>query len=210
MKGLFVAKPKGKEKYNNRQERARDLNRKLEEEIAEKKEVEKKLCECYEYLGIVNRQLAIVMNLGKDCNGKKGKKIIDFVLRSAQSLSGADSVVFYRCNELNGKLHLISSVGVDESLILKKFSVTDCRSLETLWQEKIRMHGKVENRELEKFGLDATKEKYFLALPILENEKIIGVLFLGFKNKDNLTAQELDFYGLFSIQASFLITASKN
>ena len=202
------AVPKVKEEVSYWQKKSEELKNELRQEAMKRTDAEKSLSECYEYLGVVNRQLAVLLNLGKDGNGKKGKSITNFILESALNLSGAKFAAFYNYNESGGELHLVASVGIEESSIAKNFIGLDCETLRPLFTEKVRVHGKIKNKELEKAGLNS-KAKFFLALPIVANEKIIEVLFLGFDNKESVTTQELDFYEVFSMQASFLISSSR-
>lgn len=181
------------------------VSKKLEKEILEKNEIENKLIECYKYLGTINRQLAILLDFGKNGNEGNGKYGIDFILDSALNLSGANAAAFYYFNENNGKLNLASSIGADQSLICKNFSKNDCKLLAPLFLNKTRIHGKFASKELEKTGLNS-KIKYFMALPIMKEKKIRGVLFLGFESKECMNNQELDFYEAFAMEASFALS----
>jgi putative methionine-R-sulfoxide reductase with GAF domain len=53
------------------------------------------------------------------------------------------------------------------------------------------------------------KLSYFLALPLMWSKKLHGFIFLGFNDRTNLDSQELDFFSVFSVHATFALFNAK-
>ena len=47
--------------------------------------------------------------------------------------------------------------------------------------------------------------KYFLTLPLVVDEKLIGMIVLALVDREVLNTQELDFYNVFGLQSSLIL-----
>lgn len=178
----------------------------------ERKKAEEKLFDSYKYLGIINRQISIILNLGKHQKEKNEKYVIELILNSAKNLSRANICLLYKTNIKDGSLQFFQSSESNRELpkdILGNIQKDQVKFLEPLFIENKRVQASADNFHFFKLHL-GPEIKYLLCLPLIINQKLIGSLFLGFSNRDHISTQELDFYDVFMIQASYLFANSES
>ena len=170
---------------------------------------EKRLLESYKHLGVLNRQVSILLTLNKKCNKKNSKKIMDYIIGAAQKLSKAKIVAIYKLNKNEKVFQLIS--GVKDAVKLKNeyenLSLNKSQSLKPILSG-MRSQGNSEDLKLEEFSNDGLS--YFLALPLSNNKNIDGMIFLGFDDRSETSTQELEFYEAFAAQVSLTMENFSN
>lgn len=173
------------------------------EDISERKKATDQLFESYKYLGVINRKLGILLSIGKNQTNKHSDEIAQYVIESALELSNASDVVIYKFNQSLKKLRFVHSSSKSHYSIdqIKEFSIEDSNFLSRITLEQSR----VQQSEIDEIFNPIKKDKdinFILGIPLIYNNKTIGVVFLIFEDSRQLTTQELDFYEVFAMQAS--------
>jgi PAS domain S-box-containing protein len=175
----------------------------------ERKNKEELLFDSYKYIGVINSQLSILLNLGKAKSNVKEKEVIKLILESAKNLSKAKVSALYKYNEKNDALELIESSEISKKQTdrIQELSLNTIPFLNPLKEKKTRIQANEDNIHFYKlcFGKDV---KYTVGLPIISQNKILGALFLGFEEKQSASTQDLNFFEVFTIQASYLLMNS--
>lgn len=164
---------------------------------------EEKLIESYKHLGVINRQISILLDLNKRSDEGNLSEIIDYIIASTLNLSQAKIVSFYRYKETKNCLRLVSSSN-NNFKIEKLILVENYPFLTPVVKDNQRIQGIFQENVSCRISQD-DELKYFLFLPLTIQKKTKGVLFLGFDKKDSLTTQELEFYEAFINQASYVL-----
>jgi|GEM_PF-6089992 len=163
---------------------------------------EQKLLESYKYLGSINRQISILLDLNKNQGEKNEKEIVDYIINSAYNLSQAKAVGLYKYDR---KKNILISLSPPENKAKeKRLSVQKYPLLEPLLEKCCRTQGTKEDKFIREIAPEL-KIKYFLLLPLGVDNSVKGVLFLGFSDREFVTTQELDFFEAFASQASFIL-----
>ncbi len=173
------------------------------EDISERKKATDQLFESYKYLGVINRKLGILLSIGRNQMNKHSDEIAQYVIESALELSNASDVIVYKFNQSLNKLRLAHTsdkihFSIDE---LKELHVQDSNFLSKIIIDQNR----VQQNEIDDIFKPIKKLKsinFILGIPLIYNNKTIGVVFLIFEDSRQLTTQELDFYEVFAMQAS--------
>lgn len=182
------------------------------EDITERKEAEANLAESYKYLGTINRQVSVLLEMNKVLDGKNKKGIADFIVWSALEISNSKFAALYKyqSDEKEKKFHLVSLASTADIGKKEKNSISDLRMkrlgcINDIRKEKM---GEVE-KCLRETSLEKFKSKYgvgdFHVLPILKKKEVAGVLILGFPEKKELNDQEKGFYNVFAKYATFIL-----
>lgn len=175
-----------------------------------KEDLQERLAESYRQLGIVNRKIPLLLELGRYPRSEKHKqKIMAYVLNMAISVSHADTGFLYRASG-KGEFSLLSAKGVEKDGI-KKISVISPKTLGLLRQlirEKNRLSGDIKEHDVALFSLD-NKLEYFVTLPLSQGRKLKGLIFLGFGTEKRMETQELEFLDVFSMHASVALLNAK-
>lgn len=188
----------------------RDItNRKKAEDALSKKQaeskkiIEKQLAESYKHLGLINRKISLLLEVGKYPKSKKYRqKIIDHILNLAMNISKAPTGYLYGSKK-RGKFSLLSFKGMKEEL-KEKISVITSRTvglLRYLIKEKALIKGDIKRYEAGLLALD-NKLEYFVTLPLSKGTALGGFIFLGFDKKESVDAQDLEFLDVFAVHAS--------
>ena len=160
--------------------------------------IEEQLVESYRHMGIVNRKISLLLEVGKGAEKRKNKQeVSDYIVNSAVSLSGARIGMLYVSLATN-HLSLVSSNGIDEEK-KSRISIVSRERLNfinKLFAEKRRVNSPIEFEGSGTFdgNIDVG---YFVALPIMKESQCKGFLFLGFKNRKSMDVQELEFLDVF-------------
>lgn len=168
-----------------------------------KKIIERQLTESYKHLGMINRKITLLLELGKFQGSKKYKqKIIDHILNLAMHISNAHMGYLYG-SEKRGKFNLLSYEGVkdEEKEKIKIITTQTVGLLKHLIKEKRLISGDIKRYEAELLALD-NKLEYFVTLPLSKGTILGGFIFLGFDEKKSVDAQDLEFLDVFAMHAS--------
>lgn len=175
-----------------------------------KHDLQERLTESYRQLGIVNRKIPLLLELGRYPRSEKHKqKIIAYVLNMAIGVSHADTGFVYRASG-RGKFSLLSAKGIEGDRI-KKISVISPKTLGILGQlirEKNRLSGDIKEHDVALFALD-NKLEYFVTLPLSQGRTLKGLIFLGFGTEKRMETQELEFLDVFAMHASAALLNAK-
>lgn len=178
--------------------------KKLAEAQAElQKRMEMRMKESYEYMGIINRKISILLELEESFKDKKNKQeVLDYILNSAINISRAKIGMVY---VIVGKNHfnLLSSLGISKENRgkLQMLSVGSAGFIGKLIDECKRLNGPCSFNRADCFD-DNLKMSYFVALPLLKNGSCRGFLYLGFDDRESMDSQELEFLDVFSKHVS--------
>lgn len=172
--------------------------------------LEEKLSESYRHLGIINRQVSILLTLNKK-RPEDGTGLCRFITNSAINVSKANTAVLFRYDANQKEFHLLSVSGETD----KKKSPLSLRLREDeheifglVVKKKALSQGKIDKNDptgsLRKFFC-----RHYVIFPLIIRKKIRGILFLGFKSKECLSSQELEFFEAFATQSSFVLEKAK-
>ncbi|MCF7918274.1 PAS domain S-box protein [Candidatus Gracilibacteria bacterium] len=167
-------------------------------DITKRKQSMDKLLESYKHVGIINRKIEVLSSLIQ-YKIKEEKKTIQYLLSTAMNFSRRDCSMFYK-NGGNNTFRLIQSKDISketekEMLIL---SVENWSSIKTLIEEKRKVFAtKNSDKNWPSKNLFS-----ILALPLISHGNIIGIIVLGSATKTKASNYPLEFYDVFSVQAS--------
>jgi hypothetical protein len=171
--------------------------------------LEDKLTESYKHLGIINRQISILLGLNKIGNGD-AMELVRFITNSSANLSKAACVMLFKydCPGQTMNLLSVSNSSGRRHHIFFTLDVGKYEFIENMIKKKILVQGKFEKKDLQN-GLRRMKCGYYISLPLLTRKKVGGMLLLGFSNKECLSSQELEFFEAFAVQASFVLEKAR-
>lgn len=189
---------------------ARDKVRKLKKE---REVAEKRLVESYKHLGLINRQISILLDLerrSQEGKNKKSQEIIKYILGSAITLSGADYAFVYKFN--GGNFSLLAARGIkrkpdEEMRLISKDSLS---FLDRIVKNKESFEGFTKKERIGCLNVD-NKVKCFLTLPLVRkrSSELKGVIFLGFSSFKQLGNQEIEFFDVFASHAFSALMSAK-
>lgn len=175
-------------------------------DVTDRVQSEQKLIESYKHMGSINRQIAILLEMGNQTENSKESELMGHIINSAQSLSGAKFVGIYKyhkkgrifsCLNANPKNHKMCNLETAKSPI----------NTYDLVHKKIRTQGIMSAKEKRENGINFT---YYILKPIETTKGLWGALMLGFSSTKNIiTSQELDFYQVFVAQAGIALEKIK-
>jgi PAS domain S-box-containing protein len=172
-----------------------------------KKIIETQLADSYKHLGLINRKISLLLELGEFPKSKKHRQdVIDHVLNLAMNISKVPTGYLYS-SEGKGKFNLLSYRGVKEDQ-KEKIKVITSRTvglLRHLVKEKGFISGDIKRYEAELLALD-NKLEYFVTLPLSKGTSLGGFIFLGFDKKKSVDTQDLEFLDVFAMHASSALT----
>lgn len=168
-------------------------------DITEEENIKKKMFDLYRHLGIINRRISILLNFDKAKLTSNEQETLNSIAKSAQEISQADICFLYKYQKEDHSVKLIAaSKDVEKEQIeeIREIKVDNFPCLKELFEKKARVQGLTKEHKISKLDIKK-KLKSFAIFPIIQKDEIKGVLFLGFKNKDQITTQDLAFYNLF-------------
>jgi len=168
-----------------------------------RKIIEVRLADSYKHLGLINRKISLLLELGKFPKSKKHRQnVIDHVLNLAMNISKAPTGYLYS-SEGKGKFNLLSYKGVKEEQKekIKVITAHTVGLLRHLIKQRGLISGDIKRYEAELLALD-NKLEYFVTLPLSRGTALGGFIFLGFDKKKSVDAQDLEFLDVFAMHAS--------
>lgn len=169
-----------------------------------KKIIEGQLTDSYKHLGLINRKISLLLELGKYPKSKEHKQeIIDHILNLAMNISNAPTGYLYG-SEKRGKFDLLSYRGVKEGQKekIKEITAQNVGLLRRLIKKRVLISGDINRNEADLLTLD-NKLEYFVTLPLFSRVTALGgFIFLGFDKKKSVDTQDLEFLDVFAIHAS--------
>jgi len=165
--------------------------------------IEKQLAESYKHLGLINRKITLLLELGEYPKSKKHRQqIIDHILNLAMSISNAPTGYLYGSKE-KGKFDLLSYRGIkkEQKEKIKVITAHAVGLLKHLIKERGITRGDIKQYEADLLVLD-NKLEYFVTLPLSKGSDLGGFIFLGFDKKKSLATQDLEFLDVFAMHAS--------
>jgi PAS domain S-box-containing protein len=168
-----------------------------------KKIIAGQLTDSYQHLGLINRKISLLLELGKFPSSKKqGQEVVDHILNLAMNISNAPTGYIY-ASKTRGKFDLLSYRGVKDEQ-REKIKVVTAQTvglLKHLMKEKGLISGDIKRYEAELLVLD-NKLEYFVTLPLSKGSALGGFIFLGFDKKKSVETQDLEFLDVFAMHAS--------
>ncbi|MBD3244934.1 MAG: PAS domain S-box protein [Candidatus Moranbacteria bacterium] len=168
----------------------------------------KKILDYFKYLGVLNRRVSILLGMSKVKNSKNRKAIYDLITNSAKSISQIHDCLLYDYDKTRNKFYLLSAYKQKDHKRLKAVKSLLHNSydfLPKLIKNKKRIQlTNQEADELKDFKYHK-KINYFLVLPLLNRNKLMGFMMLSFGRKKSLTTQELEFFEVFALHSSMMI-----
>ncbi len=168
-----------------------------------KRQIEQLLMESYKNAGIVNRKITLLKELERCPQpGMDKDYVVDYVLRMAMKVSGAVTGYLYSTVG-QGKYHLLACRGTSKSQcsLLTDISSRRVKMLKSLNKSKNRLNGEIRRYQGDLFALNK-KLDYFVTLPIIQDSRLRGFIFLGFGSVSSFDKQEFDFLDIFALHAS--------
>jgi hypothetical protein len=168
-----------------------------------RKTLEKQLADSYKHLGLINRKITLLLEIGKYPISKKySQGIVDHILNLAMNISNAPAGYLYG-SKGKGKFDLLSYKGIKENQKEKIEEITTrtVGLLRHLLKEKNIISGNIKEYEAKLLALD-NKLEYFVTLPLSKGNALSGFIFLGFNRKKSIEKQDLEFLDVFAMHAS--------
>jgi len=184
-------------------------------DITDRKKKEESLLESYNYLGVINRKISMLLDLEKMSNNarkRNSEEVLSYISKLAINISGANTSALFKIDEINksGNFELLFSSGLSRDQIkkIRNLPVKECKILERIRNEKSKIFGSTANNDIR--ALDPTrKNKHFSILPIKNYGKLKGILFLGFNEEKGTDNQELEFLEVFAMHVSSALIHAK-
>lgn len=184
-------------------ERNKTENELTKNRAKSKKIIEIQLTDSYKHLGLINRKISLLLELGKYPKSKKYRQeIMDHILNLAMNISNAPTGYLYGAKK-RGKFDLLSYKGVKEEQKekIKIITAQTVGLLRHLIKQKGLISGDIKRHEAGLLALDNELE-YFVTLPLSKGTALGGFIFLGFNKKKNVETQDLEFLDIFAMHAS--------
>jgi PAS domain S-box-containing protein len=182
-------------------------------DITERKAKEEQLLESYQHLGTINRKISFLSELSQLAVRYRGKKkiILERMLGPLVNFSTASFGALFRYEEERGSVfRMLSFSGAKEHTQAQIRSIgensKELRGILLRNQECLR--GYCRDLPLGKFSHNKHL-KYGMLIPLKRDKKLEAFIFLGFKNKQDFSSQDLEFFNVFSIYASTLLVDAK-
>jgi len=174
-----------------------------------KERSERQLVKSYQHLGMINRKISVLVDLGKDI--KNTKNMGDYILKTAINISRADLGLLYKFDS-RGNFNLLSSQGVGKRIDkeMKFFNGQSHKFLKPLVERQKKLEVRSEMYNLGCFTLDG-KVHCYLIIPLSKKKsgRLKGAIFLGYLNEKKLFEQELEFFDVFERHASAALFTAK-
>jgi PAS domain S-box-containing protein len=182
-------------------------------DITERKAKEEQLLESYQHLGTINRKISFLSELSQLTARYRGKKkiILERMLGPLVNFSVASFGALFRYEEKKGSaFRMLSFSGVREHTQAKIRSIgeNNKRLRGILMRNQECLRGYCRDLPLGKFSHDK-QLKYGMLIPLKRDKKLEAFIFLGFKNKQDFSNQDLEFFNVFSIYVSALLADAK-
>ncbi len=179
-------------------------------DVTERHNVEERLLESYKHLGIINRKVAILLDLNKLHGGKDSSHIMQFIVNSAHKLSQARSVSFYEYSRANEVLKLRSLAGKSTSRNPEIILPKRCASLQQMVKKKTRVQGAFQSENGDWSCHHPEKsDSYHLFMPIVIRNQFRGCIHFEFGKRSFVTTQELDLYEAFAANTAIALEKLK-
>jgi PAS domain S-box-containing protein len=172
----------------------------LDAEEKLRKSAEIRLIESYRHVGTINRKISLITDLEKYCQFKRKKiEIANYILAAATRLVQASSGFLY-VSLGRGKFYLLSEK-TQKAKAVQELNARSSRLLKHLNQTKARINGDIKLYQ-EEILISRSNLDYFVAVPLLKERSLKGLLFLGLEDIQSMDTQDLDFMDVFSKHAS--------
>lgn len=184
-------------------------------DITERKKAEARLIESYKYLGTINRQVSVLLELNKVSSESKKRDIVDFITWSALEISNSKFAALYKLQSNGEKknFHLMSMASITEIEEKEKnrilhLSLESPECIKEIEDDMIEKMNGIEKcfkeTKLKEFRLNHSID-HFYTLPIIDKKELAGILVLGIPVKREITDQEKGFLGVFAKYATFIL-----
>lgn len=180
-------------------------------DITEKVRANQKIFDMFKYLGLINRKVSILLNMRKGEQLSDVDNVYTHIVQSSLQIADARISLLYEYRDDVKKLHLLAGGGLLSQTDKKRLRVINGDAyifLRKMMRNKRRVQGVFDDESFRDFVIDHKFKKTIhtcLAVPILCQDVLKGVLILGFSKDHDLTTQELEFYELFSLQTCLII-----
>lgn len=184
-------------KVKYRTKELREANRQLEQD-------KEQLIEFYKYAGTANRKISILLDLYKAPFGKRNRQgILRYITSTILNISRASVAFLYGYDKNQKSFNLLNAQSGESGDKSNDGSISAKSKvfLEAFRRNPRRIYGRIEKNYREIFQGE-NKLKYFMALPLENDKKLTGLIFLGFRNKRSISPQDFEFYDIFSIIVS--------
>lgn len=171
------------------------------------------LLESYNHAGVVNRRVALLRDMDKlfEALSDRKKVVAESVLSLlANTFAATFALLFAVESEGDSELQSLCSVGIKKQRKnnIKIIEQNVSAILSELKDDKLPIKGffsdfKFISPELE------TKAEYFRILPVVWENKLRAIIFLGQAEKNELDSQEAEFLEVFFSHASMLLVQAK-
>ncbi|MFZ2154348.1 MAG: PAS domain-containing protein [Candidatus Moraniibacteriota bacterium] len=180
-------------------------------DITEKVSANKKIFEMFKYLGIINRKVSILLGMNKRNVIKDAQGAYKHIVHASLTIASAATSILYRFDQASGIYSLLAADGYVPKELKNNFQFIARKSFifaDRVAKKGLRIQGEARSDFFLEFGKQSGLDKVmntFLVIPLSHQGNLKGILFLGFKKRNNLSTQELEFYDLFSLQACLIL-----
>jgi PAS domain S-box-containing protein len=182
-------------------------------DVTDRKMKEEQLVESYKHTGMINRKISFLSELSQLTVRYRGKKkiILERMLGPLVNFSTASFGALFRYEEEKGSVfRMLSFSGTKEHTQAQIRSIGEnSKGLrEILLRSQECLRGYCCDLPLGKFSHNKHL-KYGILIPLKRDKKLEAFIFLGFKNKQDFSNQDLEFFDVFSVYASALLADAK-
>ena len=174
-------------------------------DITRRKEAELRLSELYQYLGIINRKISILLSLGKNRDEDKKQNAIEYLVSSALEFSKAKMAMMYQYSIKEKCFNLVNfyaseNLSKKQAVSMKIIDKTRTKALKKILKKGKHLGIDAVNNKFEFFDMKG-KIKKFSVFNLQKRNNVRGLLVFGFDEMDVLSENEIDFLNIFSSQA---------
>lgn len=180
-------------------------------DITEKVKANQKIFEMFKYLGLINRKVSILLDMRKGGTKKNSKDVYSFIVQSSMQIADAKFSLLYEFDDKERTFDMLDCGGALSRSDKDRLQIIEGDKydfVKKMVRHKKRAQGVASDEVFHNFVVDNKFEKTVqtcLAVPLLFQDKLKGMLILGFDEEHNLSTQELEFYDLFALQSCLVL-----
>lgn len=180
-------------------------------DITEKIKANQKIFDMFKYLGLINRKVSILLNMRKGSTKKDAQNIYAHVIQSSMQIANAHFSLLYEYDQKGRSFDLLSYGGMlsrNDQKRLTKIKSDAYGFMRKMVRTKKRVQGVASEDAFRAFVIYNKFKKTthaLLAVPVLCQDSLKGMIILGFGKEHDLSTQELEFYDLFALQTCLIM-----
>lgn len=185
-------------------------------DISEKRKANEKIFEMFKYLGVLNRKISVVLGVNKGGEGQDAHHAFDYIVQSSMKIAQAQFSFLYFLDRKKQQFTLLGCGGMlshEDRERMPSINVGQYVFTRKIYDTNERVQGTRSDATFRSYIVDNKFEKMInmcLAIPLIHQDELRGILILGFEKDHEPITQELEIYDLFAMQScQVLLNAMK-